>query len=280
MTLQAAAPSLTTPDRELAEDLPSLAAVYRLAPVRTWTRLPHGMMNPNWRLETDSGPLVLKRVMDVSLDKARRNLSAPMLLAEAGIPVCAPKRTSGGDVVAEVGDRGYCLFAWVDGEHVTGHSLPLGQVADLGRLTGRLHVALRDVAVTAGWPAVPSEVRAKVCAPQAALAEAERFLGITGSMARPDRFDLEAARWLEVRRVLIDKYAWLRQPTSWREARSAGRMGTCSIAIYCGTAGGWPRSWIGTGSRCAPTPRSWPGPFSYNSRPKTGRLTLSVQPVS
>ncbi|MFB8140329.1 phosphotransferase [Streptomyces parvus] len=124
-----------------ASDLAELTGRFGIGEVLDRRHLADGLMNVNWRLDTPSGSFALKRVTDVPLDRLRHNLAVLPVLVEHAVPACAPLPTVTGDVVAEVGNSGYCLFPWSDGEHVRGVDLPWAQVADLGAYLARLHAA-------------------------------------------------------------------------------------------------------------------------------------------
>lgn len=133
---------------EIREDglqavLPTLSRVFGLGEVHDRQFLEHGLMNRNWRLETDAGAYAVKEITDVPLPQLRRNLAVLVDLAREGIPVPAPRPAVGGDLVVEVGGHGYCVLPWLEGEHVQGTDLTLGQARDLGVLLARLHVGLR-----------------------------------------------------------------------------------------------------------------------------------------
>lgn len=58
---------------ELEQDLALLAHRYGLGELRGWSYLPHGLMNPNWQVTADAGVFALKRLVDVSAERAERN---------------------------------------------------------------------------------------------------------------------------------------------------------------------------------------------------------------
>jgi Ser/Thr protein kinase RdoA (MazF antagonist) len=161
-------------------------------------------MNRNWCVETGRGVFALKQIIDVPLPKARRNLGVLGALAVAGVPVCPPEGGAGGDLVVQVGDRGYCLFPWVDGTHPRGTDLRLDQVGELGALLARIHQGLSRVGTV--LPQVPAPVRAKVTSAGTAVAAADRFLDLIAGTGSPRSFDLMSVGLLEQRKILLDKY--------------------------------------------------------------------------
>jgi Ser/Thr protein kinase RdoA (MazF antagonist) len=199
---------LAAHSRELEHDLSVLASGYGWGQVTGYSYLAHGLMNPNWRVDTQTGSFAVKRIVDVPLDKARRNLATPGALAAAGLPTCAPLTAAGGGNVVEASfNRGYCVFPWVEGVHVEGWRLAPNQVRRLGELVGRMHQALARAAAVLGWPPVPPETRTRVSAPSTATAEADRFLGVIDTLDAPRSFDLSAARTLEERKALLEQHA-------------------------------------------------------------------------
>lgn len=208
--------------RELAQDLPVLCERFGLGAVGGYSYLAHGLMNPNWRVHTGTGTFAVKRIVDVPLDRARRNLTTPGALTAAGLPVCAPLMTAWGESVVEVAlGRGYCAFPWIEGVHVEGWQLAAAQAQALGELVGRMHLGLGQVAETLGWPPVPADARSKVVAPCAAAQEANRFLGVIATLDEAVPFDLEAARDLQRRMALLAKHAEARPA----DERARGPLG-------------------------------------------------------
>ncbi|AKL71022.1 phosphotransferase [Streptomyces sp. Mg1] len=132
-----------TREDDLLAALPILSRTFGLGEVRSREFLAHGLMNRNWRLDTDSGAYAVKEITDVPLPKVRRNLAVLAGLASDGIPAPAPLAGASGDLVAEIDGHGYCVLPWVDGEHVEGTGLTLDQVRDLGAVLARLHESLR-----------------------------------------------------------------------------------------------------------------------------------------
>ena len=122
-----------------AGDLPLLADVFRLGVIRDVRFIAEGLMNRNWRITAGCGVFALKQIIDVPLPDARRNLAVVTALTSDGMPVCPAVVTASGDTVAEAGGRGYCLFPWIDGCHLHGTELVLGQARNLGALLGRIH---------------------------------------------------------------------------------------------------------------------------------------------
>ncbi|MCX4529879.1 phosphotransferase [Streptomyces sp. NBC_01551] len=125
-------------DGDLLAALPTLSRTFGLGEVRDRTFLVHGLMNRNWRVETAAGTYAVKEITDVPLPRMRRNLAVLADLAGEGFPVPEPLTAEGGDLVAEVGGRGYCVLPWVEGDHVPGTELALDQARDLGALLARL----------------------------------------------------------------------------------------------------------------------------------------------
>lgn len=192
---------------EIKDDLPVIAAAYGLGEVQERQYLSTGLMNGNWRLGTARGVFALKRIVDVPLAVARRNLAVLAVLADTGVPVRRPLLGSEGDPVVEIGGRGYCLIPWTNGSHEAGTTLSLDQAAELGVALGEIHRNLNDERVSHLLPPARQEVTVSVTTPEAALAEADRFLGLVADMRSPTAFDHEVAVALEDRKVLLEKHA-------------------------------------------------------------------------
>ncbi|WP_433890378.1 phosphotransferase [Streptomyces sp. CA-111067] len=188
-----------------ADDLPFLAGVFGLGEVHDVRYLAEGLMNRNWRVRTARGEFALKLIVDVPVVKARRSLGVLQPLAAAGLPVCAPCLTAAGDALAEIDGRSYCLLPWAAGVHRPGTTLDLNEAARLGVLLGEVH---RSLAIPeAALPPAAEVPRAKVTAPESALAEADRFQEIIARLDEPSPFDLAAATALRRRKELIAEWA-------------------------------------------------------------------------
>ncbi|MGI5292814.1 phosphotransferase [Nonomuraea polychroma] len=200
---------------DVTDDLPWLQEAFRLGPLDAGAvqYLPDGMMNRNWRVCTGRASYALKRILDVPLTAARRNLRVQMMLAADDVPACMPHVSVDGDVVAEVGGRGYCLLPWVDGTHVPGLDLTLGQARRLGHLVGHIHQRLNSLPPESGLIRAAATPASKVIDPVAAIAEADRYLRLINSLDVRQPFDVIAAELLAQRKILIDTYGCQR-PTS------------------------------------------------------------------
>lgn len=187
------------------DDLSAITKAFRLGQIADVAYLTAGLMNRNWRIETDRGIFALKQIIDVPIPVARRNLNVLPGLVENGVPACAPARMVSGDSVAEVDSRGYCLFPWLEGGQPRGSELSVDQTADLGAVLGRIHQSLNrgdDV----NLPEKPSKLRARVTESTSAVADANRFLTHIARMDSAEPFDLAVVEFLEHRKILLDKY--------------------------------------------------------------------------
>ncbi|WP_317620493.1 phosphotransferase [Streptomyces sp. CBMA156] len=191
---------------EIAEDLAVLGEAFGLGEVRERRFLLDGLMNGNWRLDTVEGSFALKRIIDVPLSLARRNLAVLAELADDGLPVGRARASSAGDAVVEVAGRGYCLLPWMEGSHLPGTTLSVGQAGDLGVLLGRIHRSLNDERMAGLLPPGPQRVTVSVTTPAAAREEADRFLALIARLESRTAFDVEAASALAERKALLDKY--------------------------------------------------------------------------
>jgi Ser/Thr protein kinase RdoA (MazF antagonist) len=190
-------------------DLSYLADAFGIGAVLTQQYLPAGLMNRNWRITTADGEYALKQIIDVDLEFARRNLRVVAALFADGVPTCLPVVGVAGDPVVEVEDRGYCLLPWLEGTHLAGPELTLGQAYEFGRVLGQVHDRLGRLGPAAGLPAVPATLTSRVTEPAAALAEADRYLA-AARQGTLSPFDEAVIELLDRRKVLIEKYAQLR----------------------------------------------------------------------
>ncbi|MEO3842769.1 phosphotransferase [Streptomyces sp. B22F1] len=192
-------------DEALAKDLPAILDAFDLGVLAESPRyLADGLMNRNWRVSTSRGRFAVKLIVDVPLDIAGRNLGTLSALASAGIPVCTPLVTSGGNTVVEVDGRGYCVMEWVDGAHVRGSELDLDGAAVLGEQLGQLHRALER---EAPGPVPQAPPTAGVTPAAKAMTAADGYLSVIDCLRTPAAFDRAAAGSLEQRKELLAKYA-------------------------------------------------------------------------
>lgn len=199
----------TAAAESITGDLDQLSVAFELGPVQGIQFLDAGMMNRNWRLDSQAGVFALKQLQDVSVSKALRSLEALAPLARAGLPVCPPRRTQSGDVLAAVGDQTYCLLPWASGIHRSALDLTPDEAHGFGALVAGLH---RELSV-AGLPEPGERPRAKVVSPQSALAEADRFLTTVDALSVQTRFDEFTADALRRRKDLIVRHAAERPDT-------------------------------------------------------------------
>jgi homoserine kinase type II len=185
-------------------ELPLLVEAFGLGEVRSVTFIAEGLMNRNWRIEAGAGVFALKQIIDVPVAKARRSLDLLTVLAARGLPVCAPRPSGHGEPVVEVGDHSYCLVGWAQGGHRQGVELEVDEAAELGVLLGRFHHGLAETPLL---PTPAQSPRAKVTAPEAAVAEADRFLALIGALETGEPFDLATLQALEQRKVLLAEHA-------------------------------------------------------------------------
>ncbi|MFC4060220.1 phosphotransferase [Planomonospora corallina] len=184
-----------------ARQITQVAAAFDVGTPSTVVFLPAGMMNRNWRIETARGVFALKEIVDVPVAKARRSLTALQALAAAGLPVCPPRLTAAGDTVADIDGRAYCLLPWATGSHRPGTDLGVGEAATLGGLLGGIHQALASTGT--GLDQTVERPLAKVTAPEAAAADADRFLHVIAALETPGPFDAAAADALRQRKTLL-----------------------------------------------------------------------------
>lgn len=183
----------------------AVADAYELGKVHSVRYLAEGLLNRNWKLATDKGSFALKEVVNTPVDKLRRSLTVLSTLEAAGLPVCAPCLSVSSEPLVTVGHRSYCLLPWVEGTHRQGAELRENEAHALGSLLARIHRGLADVDVPLG--PVGERPRAKVTTPEAALAEADRFLGVIAQLDEPSLFDQGAERALHQRKRLIVEHA-------------------------------------------------------------------------
>jgi Ser/Thr protein kinase RdoA (MazF antagonist) len=189
--------------------LDALSLAYGLGAIRSCRYLTHGILNRNWRLDTDRGVFALKELVRLDPGRARRGLGLLRRLAAAGVPVAEVVPDASGKAVAAIGGRHYYLAPWIDGGHPRGEDMDEEAAFHMGSVIGRLHRALADPAAGLPAPEAPS-------GRSATLDEArERIGGYLGRIERredPDAFDTAAAELLHGRLALLAAHAYVRPP--------------------------------------------------------------------
>lgn len=191
---------------EVSADLQRIADAFDLGTLTAARFLPDGLMNDNWRVETAAGAFAVKRVRDVPLPTARRNLRVLSELGAQGLPVPEPVQDVGRSAVVEVGNAGYCVLPWIEGEHLAGSSLSADESVHLGEVLGRIHQALNQDTVLAGLPSLPASLPTPAIDPVQILAEADRYLAAVRARSELLPSDAESADMLEERKNLIGKH--------------------------------------------------------------------------
>jgi len=180
---------------------------WRVGTPRVTRRLVAGLMNLSWRVETDAGTYVLKRVGDVdrrALGEQHRVLRA---LAGAGLPVPVPLRTRDGDMHTVVDGERYVLQPWVAGRHRGGRELRLGECARLGARLADLHAVLSRL-----MPPVQQMCVVPTARVRDSLIKIEELLEIVRTRPDRDEFDDVVERRLLERGVLLSRLAEHRPP--------------------------------------------------------------------
>lgn len=169
--------------------------------------LTSGLMNLNWRVETDQGTYALKRVSDVDRRTLRAQHRVVAALADAGIPVPVPLRTRRGGTHAVLdGDR-YVLHPWVAGRHRGGLDLSPGECVALGRRLAELHVTLARL-----MPPVQQSCYVPTPRAEDSLVTIERLLEVARTREDRDSFDDLVERRLLERGVLLSRLSGHRPP--------------------------------------------------------------------
>jgi Ser/Thr protein kinase RdoA (MazF antagonist) len=92
-----------------------------------------------WRVETATGPLVLRRFDGITRRQALVQLEVTAALAAAGLPVPDPIPARDGRLLVVTGHQRYALYPWIDGRPRDTLELSLTACGTLGGLLGRLH---------------------------------------------------------------------------------------------------------------------------------------------
>jgi Ser/Thr protein kinase RdoA (MazF antagonist) len=189
----------------MEERLAEVCAAFGLGELRSAEYLPIGLLNRNWRAETDAGTVAVKLFRDIDADQARDQHRLLRVLAGHGLPIPLPRAAPGGDTVWTSGEQSFAVFAWVDGVHRGGMELSLDQCRELGALLGRSQVALaRSLPVPAERVPIP------VDDPVQTIGYIDKLLALIDDRPEPDEIDAIARANLTWRRGVLPELSGLR----------------------------------------------------------------------
>ena len=172
--------------------------------VRSVARIPKGMGAINWLVRTSAGDCFLKQYppnADLAAEAAGLALSQEARAAGVPAPLVIP--SGAGDLLWSNGDLALALFEYFPGT-TSGVPLSRPEMAQAGRVLGRLHAGLRDRSglrdAAAEWLALDARRKG---------AAFERYLAAIESRKEPDEFDRRTAPFLHRRLALLPKAAAL-----------------------------------------------------------------------
>ncbi|MEU6860314.1 phosphotransferase [Glycomyces sp. NPDC046736] len=178
----------------------AIARAYGLGEIRAVRYLANGILNRNWRLETERGVFALKELDELSPEAARQSLRLMPKLAAAGVPVVSAVPSLSGAVVVEIDGGAYYLAPWVEGGHPRGDEMDPGRSFHMGAVIGRIHRALADPVMGLRTPARPEY---PVADPGKARARIQEYLALIEARPEPDEFDRAVVPLLHERLELL-----------------------------------------------------------------------------
>jgi Ser/Thr protein kinase RdoA (MazF antagonist) len=189
---------------------PAPAAVlpyWQLGTVRAVHRVPTGLMNRSWRVETDTGDYLLKLFLDVQGQQLAFQFSVLRALAAARVPVVLPVLSSHRTDTIIIEGHEFGVFPWLNGRHRSGLSMPMERCHDLGRVLGSIHLTLREAAPTPQQPYHQPSIP-----PESALERVDRLLDLIDSRHGGGSFDALAERTLRMKRGMLAQLSHRRPP--------------------------------------------------------------------
>lgn len=128
----------------------SLAARWSLGALRSPAQpVPGGELHRAWRLETDMGAVLLKRLSRAvvagsgAIERIRAAERLAARLAAAGVPAIAAVALDG-DPLRQVAGAYWQLFRWIEGTVVSGERVGVAQARAVGAALGAMHAARFD----------------------------------------------------------------------------------------------------------------------------------------
>jgi homoserine kinase type II len=127
------------------EEARALARQLGVGEVQSLTGIGAGIENTNYFVDTDQGRWVLTLFERLRSDQLPFYLRLMQHLARAGLPVPEPRANAQGHLVHLVAGKPAALVNGLAGRHP--HAPGLNHVAQLGRMLGQMHLAVRDFAL-------------------------------------------------------------------------------------------------------------------------------------
>lgn len=159
-----------------------------------------------WRVETATGPLLLRWFEGARRRQVLHQLEVTEALAAAGLPVPAAIPARDGHPLVEAGHQRYALYGWIDGRPRDGLDLSLAACRALGELLGRLHTELDRLT-----PPVQQTLLVPTTHVADAITQVDRLLAALPEEEDQDGADagadVRAGRWLAERRELLVEFA-------------------------------------------------------------------------
>lgn len=180
---------------------------WQLGNVTAVRRVPTGLMNRSWRVETSTGQYMLKLFLDVQGPQLAFQFRVLRSLAAAGVPVVLPVPSGHRSDTLLVDNHEFGVFPWLNGRHRSGLSISPERCRDLGRVLGSIHLTLRNAVPTPQQPYHQPSMPA-----EAALERVDRLLDLIDSRHGGGSFDALAERTLRMKRGMLAKLAHRRPP--------------------------------------------------------------------
>ena len=180
----------------------TVIAQWRIGQVHKIHRVATGMMNKNWRVDTDTGSYVLKLFLDVRGPQLAFQIRVLRALAAVGVPVPLPVLTQHNTDTILIAGHEYGVYPWVTGVHRSGLSMTMERCAELGATLGRIHGTLRRT-----LPTPPHPYQASAAPTVQALTNIDRLLDVVDSRNGNTDFDRLAERTLRMKRGMLLRLA-------------------------------------------------------------------------
>lgn len=133
---------------------PDVARAFGLgSPTAELNFVARGAMGEVFRLDTEDGPVAVKRLLWGPSGDEEANAAFQYAAADAGVRMARPLPTTNGDVLKRLGDGWWRAYEWVEGTHVpVGDSAPATVAAAVARNLGTLHSLKYDTGEPVdGW---------------------------------------------------------------------------------------------------------------------------------
>lgn len=165
-------------------------------------KLMFSLVNANYRVETDRGPVVVRgHKASMPLVQLRREHAVQRWANEHGLPTNPPLLDASGEAVFELGGRFWVVYPWLSGHSYLRGSVTPKQAAVIGAAHAQSHVVLREYPETAGLHR-NSELSWDT---EKSVAALQQVLQAIDALEAPTDDDARHREWITAQLMLLER---------------------------------------------------------------------------